>query len=80
MIKDTKNSYMKGGEYMVAKNIGEYLKENGIKQTWLAERLEIPPQTLNGIIKGRSELKAETFITICKVLNVSPETFVKGGT
>lgn len=65
---------------MVAQSIGEYLKDNGIKQTWLAERLEIPPTTLNGIINGRSELKADTFITICKVLNVSPETFVKGET
>ncbi len=68
----------KGGEKLVAKCVGEYLKENGIKQSWLAERLEIPPTTLNGIFNGRSELKADLFIKICHVLNVPPETFAKG--
>ena len=65
---------------MIAANIGKYLNDNGIKQTWLADKLEIPVSTLNGIIKGRSELKADMFITICNILNVPPEEFVKGGT
>ena len=43
----------KGGEKLVAKSVGEYLKENGIKQSWLAEKLEIPPTTLNGIFNGQ---------------------------
>lgn len=65
---------------MVAKSVGEYLKENGIKQAWLAERLDVPPTTLNGIINGRAEMKADMFIKICRILNVPPETIVKGGT
>jgi len=64
---------------MVANNIGEYLRANGIKQSWLAERLEIPPTTLNGIVNGRSELKADLFIRICQVLNVPPEQFAERG-
>ena len=79
MAVDTNFSY-KGGDDLLAENIGKYLKDNGIKQTWLAERLDVPVTTLNGIINGRAELKADMFITICHVLNVSPETFVKGGT
>lgn len=62
---------------MVAKSIGEYLKENGIKQSWLADRLDVPPTTLNGIINGRAEMKADMFISICRILNVPPETFAK---
>lgn len=62
---------------MVAKSIGEYLKENGIKQSWLADRLDVPPTTLNGIINGRAKMKADMFISICKILNVPPETFAK---
>lgn len=60
---------------MVAGNIGEYLNQNGIKQNWLAERLNIHPSTLNGILNGRSELKADMFIEICHILNVPPERF-----
>jgi plasmid maintenance system antidote protein VapI len=63
---------------LVAKCIGEYLKENGIKQTWLADRLDVPVTTLNGIINGRAEMKADMFISICRILNVPPETFAKG--
>ena len=62
---------------MVAKSIGEYLRENGIKQTWLADRLDVPATTLNGIINGRTEMKADMFISICRILNVPPETFAK---
>jgi len=62
---------------LVAKSIGEYLRENGIKQTWLADRLDIPATTLNGIINGRAEMKADMFISICRILNVPPETFAK---
>ena len=62
---------------MVAKSIGEYLKDNGIKQSWLAERLDVPPTTLNGIINGRTEMKADMFISIFRILNVPPETFAK---
>lgn len=64
---------------MVAENIGEYLKENGIKQTWLSEQIGVPNTTFNGILNGRTELKADMFIRICKVLNVSPETFAERG-
>lgn len=62
---------------LVANNIGEYLRKNGIKQTWLAEKLNIPTTTLNGIIHGRSELKADMFIRICQILKVQPEIFAK---
>lgn len=64
---------------MIAKNIGEYLKENGIKQIWLADRLGIPATTLNGILNGRAEMKADMFISICRILNIPPETFANEG-
>lgn len=60
---------------MLAQRINEYLRANGIKQTWLAEQLQIPITTLNGILNGKTALKADMFIAICKALNVQPETF-----
>ena len=62
---------------MVAANINEYLAEHGIKQTWLAEQLGVPVSTLNGILNGKVMMKADMFIRVCRVLKVSPETFVK---
>lgn len=63
---------------MVAKNINEYLVENGIKKTWLAERLGVPISTLSTILNGHAQLKAEMFIQICQTLGVKPETFAGG--
>lgn len=62
---------------MVATNINQYLVDNGIKKTWLAERLGVPTSTLSTILNGRVEMRAEMFIRICRILRVSPETFAK---
>lgn len=61
---------------MLAKNIGEYLKEHGIKKSRLADRLDITATTLTRIINGYEEMQADMFINICMILNVPPETFV----
>lgn len=60
---------------MVAQNIANYLKDNGIKGTWLAKKLNIPKQTLYTILKGRAELKADMYIQICQILRVNPDIF-----
>lgn len=60
---------------MVAGKIREYLQNNGIKQTWLAEQLDLPVTTFSGIINGKTTMKADMFIQICKILNVRPELF-----
>lgn len=63
---------------MVATKINEYLVANGIKKTWLAERLDVPVSTLSTILSGRVQMKAEMFIRICQILGVAPETFADG--
>lgn len=60
---------------MIGKNISAYLRDNGIKQSWLAERLGIPITTLSGAMTGRVHMKAEMFMKICEILRVPPETF-----
>ena len=60
---------------MLAQKIYQYLEQNGIKQTWLAAQLGMAKSTMNGIFKGRTRLKAETFLQICDILRVSPEIF-----
>lgn len=60
---------------MLAESINKYLKDRGIKQSWLAEKVGLPVTTLNGIINGKVQLKADLFIQICQALEVPPETF-----
>lgn len=60
---------------MIGENISAYLRNNGIKQSWLAEKLGIPITTLSGAMTGRVHMKAETFMQICEILRVPPETF-----
>lgn len=60
---------------MLAESINRYLKDKGIKQSWLAEKVGLPVTTLNGIINGKTQLKADLFIQICRALEVPPETF-----
>ena len=62
---------------MLAKNIEMYLKQNGIKQSWLAEKLNVSKSTLHGILKGNTQMKADMFIHICQLLRVPPETFTE---
>lgn len=60
---------------MIAQKINEYMKSHGIKLTWLAEQIGVPVSTLSGILNGKTQMKADMFIVICRVLNVAPETF-----
>ena len=39
---------------MVGKNIKSYLKENGIKQNFVAQKIGIPATTLNSMLKNRN--------------------------
>ena len=64
---------------MLANRISEYMKCNGIKQAWLARELDVPVTTFNGIMNGRSALKADMFVQICNILKVPPETFLEKG-
>lgn len=53
-----------------------YINAHGIKQTWLAEQLNISVKTLNAILRGRQRLAADMFEQICRNgLKVSPSIF-----
>lgn len=53
-----------------------YLKERGIKQTWLADQIGISVSKLNAILLGKQRLTADTFELICtKGLKVNPGIF-----
>ena len=62
---------------MVGTRIKEYLKANGIKQGFLAEKVGLSPSQMSDICtKGRS-IDCLTYYKICKALNVPLETFLE---
>lgn len=62
---------------MVGKRIDEYLTENGIKQSFVAEKVGIEPSRMSGICKKGRNIDCVLYYKICKVLNVPFETFME---
>ena len=62
---------------MIGARIKQYLTDNGIKQAFLAEKVEIPQSQLSDICnKGRS-IDCVLYYKICKALNVPLEKFLE---
>lgn len=61
---------------MVGRKIGQYLKENGIKQSFVAEKVGIAPSKMSDICNKDMNIDCILYYKICKVLNVSLETFL----
>ena len=63
---------------MVGKEIKEYLEQNGIKQSFVAEKVGITPSQMSGICnKGRS-IDCVLYYKICRALNVPLDLFFEG--
>lgn len=48
------------------------MKQNGVKQATVARALEMAPQQLNEILKGRRPLRARHILPICKTIGCEP--------
>ena len=59
--------------------IKEHLKNNGISQIFLSSKTGINKNRLNQMLNGKVNSKANDYILICCVLNVSCDFFVEGG-
>lgn len=60
---------------MVAARIKEYLKRNGIKGSFLADKIGVPRNTISSILNGKRKITAEEYFQICKALRVSTDFF-----
>ena len=63
---------------MIGTNIRAYLKENGIKQAYVAERAGIPSSQMSRICNGKRNIDCVTYYKICTVLNVPLDLFFAG--
>lgn len=58
------------------KKLNEYLKEHGISQSFLAEKLGISRTRMSMMLNEKRKMTADDLIKICKILKVSPEMFM----
>lgn len=61
---------------MVGQNIKSYLAENGIKQTFLSEKTNIPNSILSAMLSGTRKIEVMEYFKICQALKVDMMTFI----
>ncbi|WP_289637595.1 helix-turn-helix transcriptional regulator, partial [uncultured Adlercreutzia sp.] len=60
--------------------IRAYIEENGLKQSAIAEKIGISKQAMSDSMRGVRRLTADEYMSICRVLGVSPDLFVSTDT
>ncbi len=53
----------------------EIVEQKGIKQAYLAEKTGMTADMISKILRGERRIMADEFLTLCEVLDVSPELF-----
>jgi addiction module HigA family antidote len=51
----------------------EFLKPLGMSQVEAAQRMGIPPNRLNEVVRGKRGITADTALRLARLLNTSPE-------
>jgi len=57
--------------------IKEVLKEKGIKQIWLADKLGKSYNMVNGYVQNRQQPRLEILFEIAKLLNIDPKELIQ---
>ena len=60
---------------MKGSDIKKYLKENGIKQSFISERTGIPAPILNMILNDNRKIEANEYMQICEAIGVPLDYF-----
>ena len=59
------------------KKIRQVIEDRGLKQTWVAERIGIRNNTLNGYLNGRGYPRSATRKLLSEVLNIPEKEFMR---
>ena len=57
--------------------IKEVLKQKGIKQIWLANKLGKSYNMVNGYVQNRQQPRLEVLFEIAKLLNIDPKELIQ---
>ena len=64
-----------GGDIMIAETIAIYMKQKGIKQSFICEKTGLTRHCISCALNGKRKLSIEEYEKICTALNVSYEFF-----
>ena len=64
---------------MVGQRIKSYLTENGIRQSFLSEKTNIPSSIMTAILNGTRKIEVMEYYRICTALKVDMMTFIADG-
>jgi transcriptional regulator with XRE-family HTH domain len=62
---------------VIMNRIKEVLKEKGIKQIWLADKLDKSYNMVNGYVQNRQQPRLEILFEIAKLLNIDPKELIQ---
>lgn len=62
---------------MLGEKIKKYLSENGIKQTFVSEKVGIPDPAFSDVLSGKRKITAIEYYRLCKTLKVPMEFFLE---
>jgi len=57
----------------IQKNIAKAIKQSGLTQTEIGQRLHVSQQTISHYVKGDKLPALDTFANLCKLLDISPQ-------
>lgn len=60
---------------MVGKKIKKYLDENGIKYSFVAEKIGMPMNMFSPLLSGKRKMSAEEYLLICNAIGVDAGYF-----
>lgn len=60
----------------IYKKIKGYIDEKGLKQNKIAQKAGYSENKFSAMMTGKRKIYADDLVSICKVLNVSPEEFI----
>lgn len=76
IVKNRSHRHILKGEIMeTIERIKTHIKENGLKQRWVAERAGMTDVELSEYLRGKRRMTVDAYIRICDALGVSLETF-----
>lgn len=65
----------RGGLKLIGLKVKQYLDENGIKYSFLSEKIGVPMNVLSPLLNGKRKMSVEEYFTICDALGLPVDTF-----
>lgn len=60
---------------MIGLRVKKYLDDNGIKYSFLSEKIGMPMNMLSPLLNGKRKMSVEEYFMICEALGVPVDSF-----